>query len=278
MQPATRIPNRIVDIQIGPAGGVGKSFKFPLHAICKVELTNGSKPNKATVDIYGLSESSIRFIEQKNQTIQLFAGEDLPGRAFAGDIASRGVITKVSPPNRITTIKCADGRRVWREAKFSKSYPRGITRFAVLQDIIKALGLPVGYLSTRLRDLVFATGWAFAGKARDALTQILAIDNARYSIQSGILQILAQDEVEPGNAPLISAATGMKESPQRTDKGVTVKAVLNLNLRPGRPFKVSSFGVQGDYKCTKANHDFSTLGLIWESRAEGKPLRGASAG
>lgn len=276
VQPATRIPNRIVEALIGPAGKLGKKFKFPIRVVCKLELTNGSKPNKASVDIYGLGDTNIRIIEQKDNTIQLFAGEDSPGRVFAGDIAARGVVTKSSPPDRITTIKCADGRRIWRSSLFSKSYPPGITRLGVLQDVIKATGLPVGFISSRLVDLNFATGWTFTGKARDALTQLLAIDGSRFSIQAGVLQILSKDEIEPGNAPLISAGTGMKESPERTDKGVTVKTVLNLNLKPGRAFKVSSDRISGDFKCVKVSHEFDSLGLTWTSIAEGLPLRGTS--
>jgi hypothetical protein len=276
LERATAIPDRLVRVLVGPSGAPGREFKGPLRIVFKLDQTNGSKPNKAEIQIYNLSLNTINFIERSGKTLQLFVGEGAAGRVFAGDVASRGVMTRIDVPNRVTTIRCADGRRKWREQRFVRAYSPGITRLQVLRDVIAATGLPLGFQSAQLRDLNFATGWSFGGKARDALTQLLKIDNSRYSIQDGILQILAADEVEPGNAPLITPGTGLKQSPTRTDKGVSFQSVLNLSVKPGRAFRIESIAVTGDFKCTKATHSGDSRGIEWNTAGQGLPLRKAS--
>jgi hypothetical protein len=264
---------RLVRVLAGPAGGVGQEFRSPVHIMFKAELTNGSKPNKCEISLYNLSYQSVSQIERSGTTVQLLVGEGAAGRIFAGDIDRRGILTRIEPPNRITTIKCADGRRIWRSVRFVRSYGAGATRKAILADVIAATGLPLGYLSPLLRDHIFATGWAFAGKARDALAQILRIDGARYSIQSGALQILAPGETQPGNSPLITPNTGLKKSPTRTKKGISITTVLDPRIRPGRGFQVLSTGVSGDFKCVKASHTGDSRGIRWETTAQGIALR-----
>ena len=274
-QTSTIIRPRLVEVAIGPSGGAGRRFKDVLIR-GSLDLANDSKPNKSEIKIYNISAADIEFIEQKNNTMQVFLGEGIAGRVFAGDISQRSVVTTIEPPNRITTIKAAEGRRQWLESNFIRAYGPGVMRAQVLADIVKAIGLPVGFISKRLKEINFATGWAFAGKARKALAQILAIDGARFSIQQGSLQILAKDEIEPGNAPLISPGTGLKKSPQRRKKGISVSCVLNLGLIPGRGFKVSSETITGDFKATKVKHDFDNRGIVWQSDVDGIPVRGRS--
>ena len=270
---ASGFPDRIARLLIGPSGGTGREFKSPLMGKFKVSLTNGSKPNKAEFKVYNLGYDTVNFLERSGNTVQFFVGEGSSGRLFKGDISSRGILTTVDPPNRITTIKCADGRRIWRSTRFVKSYSPGITRSAVLQDLIAASGLPLGYLSPKLKELIFATGWAHAGKWRSAMTKILAIDGARYSIQQGSLYIVAAGEAEPGNAPLITPRTGLKKSPTRTKKGVSIETVLDPRIRPGRALQLISTGVTGDFKCVKADHSGDFRGIEWTTKAEAVPLR-----
>lgn len=269
---SANFPERIVRVVIG-SGTTGKEFVSPLQIEFKVDLTNGSKPNKGEVKLYNLSYSTVTELERRGSTLQLFVGEGSAGLLFAGDIPNRGVLTTVSPPNRITTIKAATGRRNWRESKFIKSYSPGTTRLQVLRDAIAATRIPLGYQSPALIDHIFATGWAFSGRARDAVFQLMKIDNSRASVQGGAWQIVAPGEIEPANSALITPNTGLKASPTRTKKGVSVFTVLNANLRPGRSFRVISTGVEGDFKCVKAVHTGDSRGLKWDSRADGVPLR-----
>jgi len=265
----SRIKNRIVEIRIGLAGQKGMAWRDPLFVEFHVEKTTGRSPNKAEVKLYNLSPNSLRQIEQPDQILQILAGQEIPSQIFYGDIPRRGVEHKPTGTDLVTTIKAADGRRIFRDSTFSGSYPPGISRDAILKDIISSGNIPISY-QTDLPSKSYPSGWAYAGTWRDALTEILDSD-ASWSIQHGALQILKINEA-PGNALLITSNTGMIGSPNRTDKGVNVKTLLTPALRSGGPIKIESQFLTGDYKITKLVHEGNSRGLIWESQIVGRPI------
>lgn len=266
----TTLPQRIVKISVGPAGGQGRQWQNPLFIEFDVIRTTGRNPNKASVNIYNLTSDSRQWLEQPNQVLQILAGEGTPGQIFLGDIEKRGVTTKIQNEDTVITIKAADGRRKWRDSVFSKSYPPNISRDVVLNDVIAAIGLPTGYIAT-LPAMQFAGGYASSGWARDILTDILYPD-AEWSIQDGSLQIILTGQGLPGNAVVINAQTGMIGSPTRTDKGVNVTTTLTRQIAPGGPVRIESRLFTGDLKVTKVQHKGNSKGLVWQTQVTGVPI------
>ena len=119
------LPPRQARLVIGPPGGVGIAFEQE-YFTAKVRSYKGRKPNEATAAIHNLSETTIAALEKPGLTLQVLAGEGALGQLFIGQITSRGVVTKNDSPNRVTTIKAKDGRRIYRDTKLSTSYPPGV--------------------------------------------------------------------------------------------------------------------------------------------------------
>lgn len=266
----TALPERIVKVSVGPAAGVGRSWQNPLFIEFDVIRTTGRNPNKANVNIYNLSDESRQWLEQPNQVVQILAGETIPGQIFLGDIARRGVTTKIAKEDKIIGIKAADGRRKWRDSIFSQSYPPNISRDVILKDVIAAIGLPTGYVAT-LPAKQFAGGYAAVGWARDILTDILGTD-ATWSIQDGAIQIVLTGQQLPGNAVVINAQTGMIGSPERTDKGVNVTTILTRQIAPGGGVRIESKIFTGDLKVAKAHHKGNSHGKVWQTQVTGVPI------
>jgi len=266
----SQLTERIVEIRIGPSGGEGRSWKNPAYIEFEVERTTGRNPNKATVKMYNLSLASRQWIEQPNQTMQILAGEGIPGQIFFGDIHKKGVKTKPQNENTITEIKASDGQRKWRDSIFSKSYPPNITRSVILKDVIAAIGLSTGYIAT-IPEKRYSNGYAGVGWARDILTDILGND-AEWSIQAGSLQIVTKGDQIPGNAVVIKPSTGMIGSPERTDKGVNVKTIFTREIVPAGPVTIEGNLFQGDLRVTKVVHKGNSQGLVWETAVKGMPL------
>lgn len=259
----TAIPERILKVRVGPAGGEGREWTAPLYIEADIERTIGRHPNKATIKLYNLSDESVRWCEQSGQVCQVLAGEELASQAFYGDITARNVITTWAGPTRVTTIRAADGRRVFRDQQFSASYPPATSRDQVLNDLIQAATVPLGFRA-ELDLVLYANGWAWAGRWRDAMTEILKPD-AAWDIQDGALRIMRVGELEPGNALVINASTGMIGSPQRTNKGINLETKLVPALRPGVPIRVESREITGEYLVTKLNHKANSKGLVWKT-------------
>lgn len=269
---AVTLPPRLVEVRVGPPGGAGKSWKDPLFIEFEVPRTSGRAPSKSKAKLHMLGPDSLQWLDQPGMLLYILAGEGVSQQLFAGDIASNGVKTKKTGPNWVTTIDAADGRRKYRDTIFSKSYPPGITLDVILADLITALGIPLAYKSSLLPPVTFAGGWAFSGRARDALSELLDPIGASWSIQNGSLQILAALEPAPGNAILISPNTGMHGSPERSDKGVVVTTTLTPAMAPGLPFTLQSIFVTGSYKATTVLHKGNSRGLEWKTKITGVPL------
>lgn len=262
----SRIPQRVIETRIGPPGGAALAFR-ELFQTVKVKKGNGGTPNKATITIHNLSQGTLAALERPGFVVQVLAGLDIPTPIFTGDIGRRSMKTKIAGGNtRITTIEATDGRRRYRDAKFSASYPAGTTRDAILPDILASLVLPVGPLPI-LPPNNFPAGWAFAGRSRSALS-VLLDDDAIWSIQDGAIMIVLAGQLAPGNAVLISPATGMRGTPERTKKGLKVVNALIPNARIGLPVVVQSREVQGSYRAATVDHDIDNRSGPWDTAME----------
>ena len=266
------IPQRIVDIRVGPPGGIGQSWTA-LYSEVGVEMVSGSTPNHATAAIYNLSGASLQSIELPGQQLQILAGETIPGQIFLGDIGNKDVSTTRTGADIVTTIKATDGGRRYREAVLSQSYPAGVTRSVILADVVAAMRVAIGYISPTLVERTYPGATAFVSPARLVLDQLYAPDGGIWSIQSGVLQVLAPGEPTPGNAPLISEQTGMIGLPVADNKGVKVKSLFLPGVRPNGGFVVTSVHRgSGTYKITKVSHDLNSYGQKWETELTGVPV------
>jgi hypothetical protein len=265
-----RIPERIVEVNVGPPGALGLKLTG-LYTEFDVERQNGSTPNKANISVYNLGEQSIRTIEKPGNLVQLLAGEDIVAQLFFGDVAKRGVKTKQNGVNKITTISAADGRRQFRESVFVRSYPPGTVNRRIINDVIAVMGLSTGFISPSLPTVTFSSGWAFAGKGRDAFTELLEPHDAIWDIQDRALNILMPGDIIPGGAVLLSAKSGLRGSPERTDKGVNFVSRLDPRIFPSRVVVLDALRLKGDFKVTKVKHRGNSRGSVWESQGTAVP-------
>ncbi len=262
-----RIPERILQVRIGPAGKEGRLWTWPTYIEFDGERATAKSTNKAKIKIWNLTDDSVRWIEQRGQRAQVLAGETTPSEMFLGDISTRKTYTQWEGPDRITTIDAADGQTAYRTSTVSLSYPPGTSRATVLADVVSALGLPILHQSA-LPALTYQRGWAYCGKTRDALTELLR-DDASWSIQQGALLILATDEPIPGNALVINAYSGLTGSPKRTNKGVDFECLLQPAIRPGVSVQLDAIDIKAALRITKVKHACNSSGTEWKTQATG---------
>ncbi len=266
----TVIAPRIVQIAVGPPGAVGREWNQRFYIKGTVTRTGGRTPNKAKVEIYNLSPASLQFLETPGMVLQVRAGRTIAGTLFYGDLEKTGVRTKVTHPNQITALTAIDGKRTFQEAYFTASYPAGTTRSQILSDALAANAVAVGHIAT-LPERVYQAASAFADSLDDVLDELYVGEPAAWSLQAGAFTLLHDDLPVPGNAPIISVATGMIGSPERTDKGVKVETDQLGAFAPGTPFVIKSRLVNGTYKTSQVIDQFDTE-LDWAAKLTGTVL------
>ena len=266
----TVILPRVVQLNVGPPGGVGRSWS-ELYIKFEVERTGSRTANKCKVEVYNLSPASLVFLEQPGHVVQLLAGEGVPTTLFYGELRKGGVETEVKHPNQVTTIKATDGQRILQSGIFSGSYPAGSTRSQILTDVLAAGVIARGYIAP-LPERTYQAPVAFSAPTPDVLDELFAGELATWSLQSERFTLLADGQAAPGNAPIISAATGMIGSPKRKDKGVKVSTSQMGAVAPGGGFVIASRLLNGQYRASKVLDKGDTEGQGWQSDLVGVQL------
>lgn len=275
---ATILPPRPTRITIGPAGAAAVAFDDSFDYTFRVSVAKGQKPTEAEVAISNLSQATIEThleaggVQADDLTLTIEAGEEVLGTLFRGTISKRGIETKNDTPERTTTIRAADGRRVWRDTLVSKSWPPGTAVAAAFQELISASALPVAFASPLPPAAeTFASTWTVVGRWRKALTELATAYGYTWWIDRGSLYLVAgADDPSRGNAVVISPATGLISSPTRTTKGASFECTLGVGvlLRPGHPVVLESRFFDGLYRTETIVHDGASEARRWKSTVQ----------
>lgn len=269
------IPKRTVRVEVGVAGLPGLSWTDPVQISFKVQRKSGKSANNATVDLWNLSDASLAALEIPDLVLRVYAGTLVPGLVYQGEIDRRGVQTKLAVPDRVTSIESGDGKIALRESPVSISLPPGSSSAQVFPFIFAALGgrgIVPGYVDPTLIPTVYPNGFAFVGRARDALTEVVSDLGADWTIQDQVLSIYRLGTTPPGAAVVVNPLTGLRGSPTRTDKGVAFETTLTPALRPGSAVSLQSIRTTGFYRITDVTHSGASDGSEWSTKAEAVPL------
>jgi hypothetical protein len=281
--------NRVGEIVLGRPGEVGSRY-HGLNFKFDVKKTITSEMNPGTLSIYNLSPTTRRSIHELSTVCILkvgYADALGPVEIFRGYVSS--VSTPREGPDLVTTLELRDGYQELRAAKFSKSYTAGVSIHTMIKDVVKSLKLPES-LSVRLINVAnkkFTRGVSFNGASKDVLDDLSRVIGVRWSIQSGRLKMLADDQTDDNEAVVISAATGLIGRPIRlsdvttekkltgattsTDKrqlGWRVESLVQPTIEPGNKVMLKSDEVVGFFKVVNVNHQGEIMGSDWNTTLE----------
>ncbi|GHV57447.1 hypothetical protein FACS1894216_21970 [Synergistales bacterium] len=230
---------RDISLIVGKSGGEGIELSG-LKIAFDVLKTDTETPNKAQVKIWNLSDDTAQKIKDEFDTVILNAGYKAKmGLIYKGNIIQiRRLREKVV--DKILEITMGDGDEGYIYAMTNKTLAAGATQKDVLDAAIepmKEFGIELGYCPD-LGDETLPRGKTIFRNSRDVIADICKTTNTTWSIQDGRVDIVPKDEAIPGNAYLISPATGMIDSPKQTNKGVEIKCLLNSDIHVGSTVKL----------------------------------------
>lgn len=235
---------RAWDLVIG-AQGTGLRINA-LRISFKVSKTSVGKPNEATIKIYNLSPQNEAQISDEFTDVVLNAGyKGNLGLIFKGNITL--VTREKSGPDVITEITCGDGDEDYRNAILNETIAANTTDAQVISRAVASFTAGTTQGNVQVSSTPRARGRVLTGNTRDVLESIARANGANWSIQDGQLQVLPSSAILPGQAIVVSPATGMIGAPTITDKGFKVKTLLNPQYRIGGTIQINS-----QYAQTKA--------------------------
>lgn len=243
----------------------------------KVDKSLAATPNKAEIHILNLNPEHRAQVESMPQVpVLLEAGyEDGSSVLFLGKLRTARSVRDAE--GWITSLSSGDGELEYQKGRVSVAIKKSTQTDVGLREIVKALGVAEGNLKDAVNKIkgnalgqMFAAGTVFHGQAAREMTNVCRSCGLTWSIQDGKLQFLELREALKGEAILLSAATGLVDSPTVDPKGVMkCRMLLAPDVFPGRLLVLKSAAVEGQYRIEKTTHTGDTAGTDWFVDVEG---------
>lgn len=256
---------RTVRIVAGVPGQPGRQWS-DLKINGSVEKTDSKKPNVGTVQLTNLNADSVGFLRQPRAVVKFAVGYGVETSViFTGDVDEVNV--RRDGADRVVEIKARDGQLAYQGASLNTTFEGPVTNATLIRRLAEAIGLPL----LEVPDLPLVTyqyGYAAIGPVRNALDEVCASSDARWSIQDGQLVITPNGQATGEAAALLTPATGLIGHPEATKHGVKFTALLNPLITPRRFVKLESAEFNGFYLVKKVTHRFDSRASEFYSEAE----------
>lgn len=251
---STSLFGRVVEVQLGTANASGKSFTG-LRVGFSVQMTNSSDPNEGRIEVYNVAPQTIATMQADDAIIRLLVGYKSQGgtvrQIFQGSPIKGGVKLERRGVDKVLVVEAQDGGREFTQSHISESFSTATTTAQLFATISRSFGLPLGNISAVVGDIEFPHGLGLTGQAAKMMDRVAELSNARWQIRDGTIQVWARGSSTGESAVVFSAESGnLIGTPTVTDDGVEITGLMAPTLRPGKPFRVVSKDVNGDYVAT----------------------------
>ena len=227
--------DRVASLVIGKEGGEGRELAG-LRFSFSIQKGSTKTPNKCTVKVWNAAPQTRARIETIGNALILRAGyaQDTGANTiFSGNVTR--ALTSREGPDWVTELELLDGGLEFRDTKASVSFAAGATVAQVIADLAKRFGLPVRPLPDSIAAKQYRSGFAFAGRVRDALDKACQYAGLEWSIQNREIQIIARGGVFRQRAYVLSPDTGLIGSPMQESKSMTEKAAAKEGVTASQP-------------------------------------------
>lgn len=248
---------------------VGDRQWSDLRVTFEVQKTLNRHPNPGQITIFNLAKST-RDSLQRGNVVRLVAGyQGGADVVYVGELVE--VTSQRDGADWVTTMSCKDGDTAWLR-NVRASYRTGANLATVAKDLATGMGLTVAPGSlTALQGLQVRGSLVQAGQAHRALQTLLEPHGYTWSVQDGVLQILATNGATAETVVILNPQTGLVGSPERmADKGQSSKrtkvratSLLQGAIRPGRLVQLQSEQIAGTYRCNEVLHKGDSHGGEW---------------
>jgi hypothetical protein len=235
-----------------------------LRVTFEISKTIDSKPNPASIRVYNLNQSHRNLITSKTYNrVSLAVGYEELRVIYMGDIIE--VITLRDGLDFIIQLTCGDGYEAYTGSLVNKTLKAGATDSSILAEASKSMKVGNGVIDLP-KERALPRGKVLTGNARDIMHKIARNNGADWSVQDGNMTVLPKNKVLADNEGFVlSQETGMINSPEKTDDGLSVSCLLNPMMQIGGLVRVQSIipEYNGDYKITELAHSGDFMGDDW---------------
>jgi len=251
---------RQISLVVANAAGQGLELGA-LRVVFEVRRGDTQTPNTCTVRVYNVSPNTSNALRYRGaseftQLVLKVAYQDQPlAQIFYGSIKQvrQG---REDQKNSYIAITAADGDSVYNFVPLSFTLAAGNTPQNAVTNLIgvaaaaaATYGSPTGgpggqpltqgYMPT-LNPNRSIRGKVFYGDWKDEMRSLADTQDCTWSIQDGKLQFVLKTGYIPAPPVLITPSTGLIGVPEQTQNGLSLRVLLNPNIKIGQTIKLDS--------------------------------------
>jgi hypothetical protein len=228
---------------VGPASGAALDFA-DFRVTFQVRRGDLQNPNSADIRIYNLADNTANKIHDEFTQVVLQAGyADSFGLIFRGTIKQvrKG---RVDAKDSYVDITAADGDEAYNFSTMALTLAANTQPVEGLQGMIQSLTkgalaqapsqLPTLPANGRVR------GRTYFGMTRDEMRDFARNYDFSWSFQDGRITLIPNTGYLPGTIPVISPRSGLIGVPEQTQNGISMRVLLNPNIKIGQLVKLDS--------------------------------------
>jgi len=277
--------DRVYRLQVGTKGSNTGTEITDLRIQFNIEKTAKKNPNKSSIKIYNLQQSTREEFEKPDTRCLLYAGykeEQGPLLIFNGNVTFAW--TQFDGADVVTEFELGDGQKEIRDTTVSVGYKKGVKSGQVLKDVAKQMGMPLT-LPSNAPERLWNNGLSYYGPAHTLVDKVTKATGLEWSMQNGTLQVVESGMVTTRAGILISMDSGLLKHPERMRKDKTenskkkkskdplkqadgwkVDCLLMPTLNPCDRVKLESRSVNGVFRIEKLTHDGDTHDGDWQTK------------
>jgi hypothetical protein len=224
---------RYASLIVADAKGNGIDLSA-LQFVFSITHASIQTPQIADITIYNLSDATVNQIEQEFSQLQLVAGyQSNHGLIFKGTIAQK---KKGRLPNAVDSyveIFGQSGDAAYNHAAVNQTLAAGYTHADVLTTLAKTL-TPFGVSAAAtpaFPSTVFPRGRVLYGNTKDHARNLAMSTGMSWNIDNGQLHMLPSSGPSGTEAIVLTPQTGLLGIPEQTLNGISVRALLNPNIK-----------------------------------------------
>lgn len=246
----TELFGRKCSLVVGDAAGNGLELSA-LRVTFTVNKADNQSPAHAVIRVYNLSDDTARTVQKEFTRVALQAGyEGNYGLIFSGTVSQvrKG---RENPTDTFLEIVATDGDEAYNFAVLGAqngtgTLARGWSQQTLHDAITQALdpyGVTVGY-TPEFGGPAMPRGKVCYGMARDYLRTLADSAGTSWHVADGRLNMVPLAGTLPGEAVVLTRATGLVGMPQQTISGITCRSLLNPRVKHGGQVRLDNASIQ----------------------------------
>lgn len=237
--------DRVCTLTVGDPTGEALDLSA-LHIRFGIINGDTQTPKTANIRVYNVAPETAARIRKEFTQVLLQAGYvGNAGTIFAGQIRQ----VRIGRENATDTyidILAADGDVAYLHAKLNTTLAAGYTPEDLRNACLKAMQ-PFGVVAGELAALPSTRaprGRPLYGLAREFLRELADTYGMSWQVSLGQLHMIPVDTPLTGSAVELTSETGLVGMPQQTLDGITVKCLINPQIKAGRQIRLNNRSIQ----------------------------------